>query len=32
VQTIAAGQGKRLEAIDETVKLVDGWVAKNRSK
>ena len=32
VQTIAAGHGKRLEAIDNTVKLVDGWVAKNRQK
>ena len=32
VQTIAAGKGKRLEAIDNTVALVDGWVAKNREK
>jgi hypothetical protein len=32
VQTIAAGKGKRLDAIDQTVALVDGWVAKNRSK
>ena len=32
VQTIAAGKGKRLEAIDQTVALVDGWVAKNRAK
>jgi hypothetical protein len=32
VQTIAAGRGKRLEAIDNTVALVDGWVAKNRAK
>ena len=26
VQTIAAGRGKRLEAIDNTVALVDGWL------
>jgi hypothetical protein len=32
VQTIAAGKGKRLEAIDQTVALVDGWVKKNREK
>jgi hypothetical protein len=32
VQTIAAGHGKRLEAIDQTVTLVDGWVEKNRKK
>jgi len=32
VQTIAASKGKHLEAIDETVALVDGWVAKNRAK
>jgi hypothetical protein len=32
VQTIAAGHGKHLEAIDQTVTLVDGWVAKNRAK
>jgi hypothetical protein len=32
VQTIAAGNGKRLPAIDQTVALVDGWVAKNRAK
>jgi hypothetical protein len=32
VQTIAAGRGKRLEAIDNTVALVDGWVEKNRKK
>lgn len=32
VQTIAAGHGKRLAAIDNTVALVDGWVEKNRKK
>jgi hypothetical protein len=32
VQTIAVGKGKRLEEIDRTVALVDGWVAKNREK
>jgi hypothetical protein len=32
VQTIAAGRGKRLAAIDETVTLVDGWVDRNRKK
>ena len=32
VQTIAAGKGKRLQAIDDTVTLVDGWVTKNRQK
>jgi hypothetical protein len=32
VQTIAAGKGKHLEAIDQTVALVDGWVKKNREK
>jgi hypothetical protein len=32
IQTIAAGQGKRLEAIDNTVALVDGWVERNRKK
>jgi hypothetical protein len=32
VQTIAAGHGKRLEAIDRTVALVDTWVDKNRAK
>jgi len=32
VQTIAAGKGKRLEAIDNIVALVDGWVEKNRKK
>ena len=30
VQTIAAGQGKRLAAIDQTVALVDGWLEGNR--
>ena len=32
VQIIAAGKGKRLDVLDETVALVDGWVAKNRAK
>jgi hypothetical protein len=32
VQTIAAGKGKRLEAVDNIVSLVDGWVDKNRKK
>jgi hypothetical protein len=32
VQTIAAGRGKRLDAVDQTVALVDGWVEKNRKK
>jgi hypothetical protein len=32
VQTIAAGHGRRLEAIDRTVALVDTWVDKNRAK
>ena len=32
VQIIAAGKGKRLDALDQTVALVDGWVAKNRAK
>ena len=32
VQTIAAGHGKRLEAIDQTVALVDGWLETNRKK
>jgi hypothetical protein len=30
VQVIAAGKGRRLEAIDGTVALVDGWLAANR--
>jgi hypothetical protein len=32
VQTIAAAKGKRLPSLDETVALVDGWLAKNRAK
>lgn len=32
VQAIAAQKGKRLAAIDETVALVDGWLAGNRAK
>jgi hypothetical protein len=32
VQTIAAQQGMRSEAVDKTVALVDGWLAKNRAK
>lgn len=32
VQIIAAGKGKRLAAIDETVAMVDGWLARNRAK
>jgi hypothetical protein len=32
VQSIAAQKGQRLQAIDETVALVDGWLAKNRAK
>ena len=32
VQTIAAAKGRRLAAVDETVMLVDGWLAKNRAK
>jgi hypothetical protein len=32
IQTIAAGKGKRFQAIDDTVALVDGWVTKNRAK
>jgi hypothetical protein len=32
VQIIGAAKGKRLPAIDETVHLVDGWLAKNRAK
>jgi hypothetical protein len=32
VQTIAAGHGKHLDAVDQIVTLVDGWVAKNRQK
>ena len=32
VQTIARQKGMRLEAVDQTVALVDGWVASNRKK
>ncbi|MFN7088047.1 MAG: hypothetical protein ACK4N4_15670 [Burkholderiales bacterium] len=32
VQTIAAQQGMRLPALDETVALVNGWLEKNRKK
>lgn len=32
VQTIAAQKGKRLDAVDQTVKLVDGWLEANRKK
>src|SRR6202022_4659007 len=32
VQTIAAGKGKRLKAVDDTVALVDGWGAENRAE
>ncbi len=32
VQTIARSKGMRLEALDQTVALVDGWLAKNRAK
>ena len=32
VQTIAGQMGARNEVVDETVKLVDGWVAANRAK
>jgi hypothetical protein len=32
VKTIAAGRGERLAALDEIVRLVDGWLAKNRAK
>ncbi|HEX4894500.1 MAG TPA: hypothetical protein VFV47_14555 [Hyphomicrobiaceae bacterium] len=32
VQTIAAQKGQRNAVVDETVKLVDGWVAANRAK
>jgi hypothetical protein len=31
VQIIAASKGKHLPALDETVALVDGWLAKNRA-
>ena len=32
VQAVAAGKGKRSEAIDNIVALVDGWVERNRKK
>jgi hypothetical protein len=32
VQAIAASKGKRLDAIDQTVGLVDGWLEANRKK
>ncbi len=32
VQTIGAAHGQRLDAIDETVALVDGWLDRNRAK
>ena len=32
VQTIAAQRGLRLDAVDQTVKLVDGWLEANRKK
>jgi hypothetical protein len=32
VQSIAAQKGQRLQAVDDTVALVDGWLAKNRAK
>jgi hypothetical protein len=32
VQTIAAQRGQRNATVDETVKLVDSWLAKNRAK
>ena len=32
VQTIARTKGMQLDVLDETVSLVDGWVAKNRAK
>jgi len=32
VQTIAKGRGKQLDAIDQTVALVDSWVDRNRKK
>jgi hypothetical protein len=31
VQSIAAQGGKRLDALDQTVELVEGWLAKNRA-
>ncbi len=32
VQTIARAKGQRLEELDKTVTLVDGWLEKNRKK
>jgi hypothetical protein len=32
VQSIAAQRGKRLEVLDRTVELVEGWLKKNRGK
>ena len=32
VQTIAAKRGLQLKAVDDTVSLVDGWLARNRAK
>ena len=32
VQSIAAAKGQRLEVLDQTVALVDGWLEKNRKK
>jgi hypothetical protein len=32
VQAIAAQKGMRLDAVDQTVVLVDGWLEKNRKK
>jgi len=32
VQTIAAQKGMRLDVVDQTVALVDGWLEKNRKK
>jgi len=32
VQSIAASKGQHNPAVDEVVKLVDGWIAKNRAK
>ena len=32
VQTIAAQRGKRNPVVDQTVELVEGWLATNRAK
>ena len=32
VQTIAKSKGMQLDVVDQTVALVDGWLAKNRAK